>query len=348
MYLFQNDYNKMCHPKVLEKLNQTAQCGMIGYGMDESCDRAAALIRGLCGREDVAVHFLSGGTQTNLTVIAAALRPHQAVVAPISAHISEHETGAIEATGHKVICLPHTDGKITAQQIDDLVRDHFRGDGPGSEHMPQPKLVYASFPTEWGTLYSCDELEAISHVCRQWGLYLYIDGARLGYGLTAAGNDVSMTDLARIADAFYIGGTKQGTMFGEAVVITNPAINDDFRYIIKQRGGMLAKGWLIGRQFEAMFEDGLYFTSAAGANILADKIRKTIVDLGYPMPVCSTTNQVFATMPDTMLNRLSEQFLFTEWSRSDETHRTVRFCTSWSTTQEEVELLCNELVRLAK
>ena len=343
MRLFHNDYNEMCHPRILAKMTAAACKPMTGYGIDDSCASAASMIRKLCEKDDVAVHFLTGGTQTNLIVIAAALRPHQAVIAPISAHISEHETGAIEASGHKVITLPADAGKVTAAQVSQIVEDHRRGDGPGMEHMAQPKMVYISQPTEMGTLYSLAELEMLSAACKKYGLYLYVDGARLGYGITADGNDVQIPDLARLCDAFYIGGTKLGTMFGEAVVISNPLIAEDFRYMIKQRGGMLAKGWLLGLQFEAMFEDGLYFQIARHANVLADQIRKTLLAIGYPLVVDSNTNQVFTIMPNVLLDKLSKEFMFTEWSRVDDSHRMIRFCTSWATTRENTDLLCQRL-----
>ena len=348
MYLFQNDYNMMCHPKVLQAMNDAASDKMVGYGTDEVCLQAAELIKQYCGTQDVFVHFLTGGTQTNLTVMAAALRPHQAAVAPIGAHIDEHETGAIEATGHKVITLPTPDGKLTAQQIEQVMEHHYSPEGPGTEHMPQPKLVYVSVPTELGTIYQLSELEALSKVCKKYGLYLYGDGARLGYGMTASGNDVTLPDMCRLFDAFYIGGTKLGTMFGEAVVIVNPAINEDFRYLIKQRGGMLAKGWLTGIQFRAMFEDGLFFEIGKHANQLAGQIRQTLKRLGWPMPVDSPTNQVFTVLPDSLLEQLCKEFVITEWGRVDESHRMIRFCTSWSTSQHEVNALCDSLIELSK
>ena len=346
MYLFQCDYNQMCHPAVLKKLNDSGSRPMVGYGTDEACRAAADRIRALCNDPSLSVHFLSGGTQTNLTVIAAALRPHQAVIAPHSGHISEHETGAIEAVGHKVLCLPSEDGKITATQIDALLKQHYTPEGPGPEHTPQPKMVYLSMSTELGTVYTLSELEAIAAVCRAYNLYLYMDGARLGYALASRGCDVTMPDLARLCDAFYIGGTKQGAMFGEAVVISNPAIAEDFRYLIKQRGGMLAKGWLMGLQFEALLEDDVYWKAAAYANALADEIRQTLAACHYPMPVNSPTNQVFCVMPDEVLAELAKDFLFTEWTRVDKGHRMIRFCTSWSTQEAHVLALCQRIAAL--
>ena len=240
MIYFNNDYSEGCHQKVLDALTRTNLVQTLGYGEDEYCAQAAAKIKALCGREDVAVHFLVGGTQANLTVIAAALRPHQGALCPVGGHINVHETGAVEATGHKVLTCPSDDGKITAEQVRQTVLAH-RADG-SFEHMVQPKLVYISNPTEYGTLYSLSELEALSAACRELGLYLFLDGARLGYGLVAEGYDVTMADIARLCDVFYIGGTKVGALFGEAVVIANPALKEDFRYLIKQHGGMLAKG----------------------------------------------------------------------------------------------------------
>ena len=341
MYLFHNDYNQICHPAILERLQQIVSMQMDGYSEDICCQAAAKKIHALCGREDVAVHFLVGGTQSNLTVIAAALRPHQAVVGAHSAHINVHETGAIEATGHKVLPLASEDGKIHAEQIRELVDLHW-ADG-AHEHIAQPKMVYISDSTELGTAYTLAELEAISAVCREKGLYLFVDGARLGYALTAEGNNVTLADLARLTDVFYIGGTKVGAMFGEAVVITNPMIAEDFRYIIKQRGGMLAKGWLLGVQFDVLLEDDLYFKIARHANVLADQIRNTLRSKGYPIVAEDRTNQIFTIMPDQALERLKPEFSFSIQERVDKTHTMVRFCTSWGSTEESVSLLCKAL-----
>ena len=344
MIYFNNDYSEGCHEAVLQALTRTNLEQTPGYGEDVYCRRAADKIRALCGREDLYVQFLVGGTQTNLTVIAAALRPHQGALGAESAHINVHETGAVEATGHKVLTVPSADGKITASQVRNTVKGH-REDS-SFEHMVQPKLVYISNPTEYGTLYSLAELEALSEACRELGLYLFLDGARLGYGLAAKGNDVTMADLARLCDVFYIGGTKVGALFGEAVVISNPAIAEDFRYLIKQRGGMLAKGRLLGVQFDALLEDDLYFKIAEQADALADQLRACIDDLGYPYLVPGITNQVFPILPDTLLEELAKEFSFTEMGRYDETHRTVRFCTSWATRQEQMDALCSKLREL--
>jgi len=344
MIYFHNDYSEGCHEKVLQKLIETNDIQTPGYGTDEYCTRAAEKIKMLCGREDLAVHFLVGGTQANLTVIDAALRPHQAALGPVGAHINVHETGAVEATGHKVLNVPSDDGKISAEQVRTVIDQHRASDS--FEHEAQPKLIYISNPTEYGTLYSLAELEALSAVCREKGLYLFMDGARLGYGLTAQDYDVTLPDIARLCDVFYIGGTKVGALFGEAVVIGNPAIAEDFRYLIKQHGGMLAKGRLLGVQFDALMTDGLYFNIAKHANALADQIRDTLERLQVPFLIPGVTNQLFPIFPDSLLDELAKDFSFTEMGRVDETHRAVRFCTSWATTQENVQKLCDALERL--
>ena len=345
MIYFHNDYNEVCHPAVLEKIASLSGQQFPGYGVDDCCGGAAALIRGLCGREDLAVHFLMGGTQANLTVIAAALRPHQAVIGADTAHINVHETGAVEAAGHKIIALPSDDGKLSARQVAQTVRG--QSESMDAEHAVQPKLVYISNPTELGTIYTLAELEELAAVCREHRLYLFLDGARLGYGLTAADNDVRLPDLARLCDVFYIGGTKVGAMFGEAVVIANPAIAEDLRYLIKQRGGMLAKGWLLGAQFSALLGDNLYFEISAHADRLADRIRLTIDELGYPYLVKTTANQIFPILPDALLTELAKEFTFSEMLRVDERNRAVRFCTSWATKPENVEALCAALRQIS-
>ena len=344
MIYFNNDYSEGCHEAVLQALTRTNLEQTPGYGEDLYCRRAADKIRKLCNREDLYIQFLVGGTQTNLTVIAAALRPHQGALGAESAHINVHETGAVEATGHKVLTVPSADGKITAQQVRDTVKAH-REDS-SFEHMVQPKMVYISNPTELGTLYTLAELEALSAACHELGLYLFLDGARLGYGLAARGNDVTMEDLARLCDVFYIGGTKVGALFGEAVVISNPAIAEDFRYLIKQRGAMLAKGRLLGVQFDALMDNNLSFEIAKQADELADQLRSCIDELGYPYLVPGITNQVFPILPDALLEELAKEFSFTEMGRVDETHRAVRFCTSWATRPDQMDALCDKLREL--
>ncbi len=341
MILFHNDYCEGCHESILQRLLKTNLEQTPGYGEDAYCRMAADKIRALCENDTLAVHFLVGGTQANLTVIDAALRPHQGVIGAVTAHIHVHETGAVEATGHKVLAVPSADGKLTAMQVEQVVTEQ-RNSG-AAEHMVQPKMVYISSPTELGTLYTLAELEELAAVCRRYGLYLFLDGARLGYGLEAKDNDVTLADLARLCDVFYIGGTKVGALFGEAVVIGNPAINEDFRYLIKQHGGMLAKGRLLGLQFDTLFTDGLYFSLAAWADRMADQIRSVLQQLGCPMLVHSHTNQIFPILSDTALEALGKRFTFSEEKRVDESHRAVRFCTSWATKQENVDALCEAL-----
>ena len=337
MIYFHNDYSEGCHEKVLAALTRTNLEQTPGYGEDHYCAEAADLIRKACNAPQMAVHFLVGGTQANLTVIDAALRPHQAAVSADLGHINSHETGAVEATGHKVMALPSTDGKITAEQVARMVEEHYAS--ASFEHTTQPKLVYISSPSELGTLYSLSELEALSAVCRAKGLYLFLDGARMGYGLAASDNDVTLADLARLCDVFYIGGTKVGALFGEAVVIPDPTLIDGFRSLIKQRGGLLAKGRLLGIQFDVLFTDDLYFKLSQHAIDLAKQIKKGFEDKGYDFMCESATNQQFPILSYEQIERLKKDFSFDDYGPADENHRYVRFCTSWATTQENVDKL---------
>ena len=346
MILFHNDYSEGCHESILKRMLDTNLEQTPGYGEDHYCRSAADKIRARCENDALAVHFLVGGTQTNLTVIDAALRPYQGVIGAASAHIHVHETGAVEATGHKVLAVPSADGKLTATQVIRLVNEQRNSDA--AEHMVQPKMVYISQPTELGTLYTLSELEDLRAVCDEYGLYLFLDGARLGYGLEAAGNDVNLPDMARLCDVFYIGGTKVGALFGEAIVIREPSIDKDFRYMIKQHGGMLAKGRLLGVQFDALMEDDLYFKISAHADSMADKIRACLAELNIPCLVGNTTNQIFPILPDSVLEELAKTICFTEMERVDDSHRCIRFCTSWATPEENVQTLISELRRLCK
>ena len=342
MIRFESDYLEGALPEVMRALNETNYVQTPGYGEDEYCAAAAAKIREKCAAPEAAVHFLIGGTQVNFTFIAAALRPHQAAIAAASGHIAVHESGSVEATGHKVIALPcGVDGKISAAQVRECVEAHWADST--HEHQPQPKLVYVSQPTENGTIYSLAELEALSAVCREKGLIFFVDGARLGTALVCPGADASLADLARLADAFYIGGTKLGALFGEALVITNPALNRDFRYIEKQRGGMLAKGRLLGVQFGALMTDGLYERTARREVELAWKLRRAFEEKGWPLYCDSPTNQQFPIVPDAALEKLAEKYTFSDWARIDETHRAVRFCTSWATKEEDVSALIKDI-----
>ncbi len=345
MIQFQCDYAEGAHEKVLQKLAETNLEQTVGYGMDPYCEAAREKIRELCQTPEADVHFLVGGTQTNTTVIAAALRPYEGVIAADSGHINVHETGAIEACGHKVLALPSEDGKITAEQVETYYKIHINDDS--SEHMVKPGMVYISQPTELGTLYTKAELEALYTVCRKNELFLFVDGARLGYGLMAADCDMKLPELAANCDVFYIGGTKVGALFGEAVVINHPALKKDFRYMIKQKGGMLAKGRLLGIQFLALLEDNLYFEISAHADRLAEKLREAIRAVGFPFLVESHTNQVFAILPDEALEKLGREYCFSYQQRMDDTHSAVRFCTSWATTEEQVARLCESIANLA-
>ena len=337
MIRFECDYGEGAHPKILEALTQTNLEQTAGYGLDPHCDHARELIRQACQAPEAAVEFLVGGTQANATVIAAILRPYQGALCAQTGHINVHETGAIEASGHKVLPLPAKEGKITAQEIRRACRDHW--EDATHEHIVQPGLVYLSQPTEEGTLYTLSELEDIRAACDEYRLPLYIDGARCGYGLGAAENDVTLADLARLANVFYIGGNKVGALFGEAVVIMNDALKRDFRFMMKQRGGMLAKGRLLGVQFDALFTDDLYFRIARHANVMAKKIHAIFEENGYSFLFDPPTNQQYPIMSDAELAELGKDFGYEYWERVDETHSGVRFCASWATKQEHVDAL---------
>ena len=341
MIRFESDYLEGAHPKIMERLMESNFDQTPGYGNDTYCEKAREVIKNLCKREDADVHFLVGGTQTNTTVIAAALRPYQGVVCADTGHINVHETGAIEATGHKVIGLPSVYGKITADHIAKVMEAHLQDDS--FEHMVQPGMVYISHPTEVGTLYTKQELSNLSEVCRKYNIPLFLDGARLGYGLTSEANDLSIEDIANYCDVFYIGGTKVGALFGEAVVICNESLKKDFRYSIKQRGGMLAKGRLLGIQFLTLLEDGLYFEIANHANQLAMKIRRACEEKGYPFFMDSYTNQQFPIIPNEKLKELEKAFSYSFWEDVDAEHSAVRFCTSWATKEEDVNALIAKL-----
>lgn len=343
MLRFECDYAEGCHPSILAALAATNDEQTAGYGLDPHCDRARALIREACQAPDADVQFLVGGTQANTTVIAAALRPHQGALCACTGHINCHETGAIEATGHKVLPLPSADGKITAAQIEGAWQAHWNDDN--HEHLVQPGLVYLSHPTENGTTYSLAELTAISQVCRERGLTLFLDGARLAYGL-AAQPGLTLPDIAQLCDVFYIGGTKAGALFGEAVVITKPELKADFRYFIKQHGGMLAKGRLLGIQFECLLENGLYFDLGRHAVELAMDLRRAFEAKGFPLRYDSPTNQQYPILPDEALARLSEKYAFSFWEKVDESRSAVRFCTSWHTSRDQVDALIADIQAL--
>lgn len=341
MILFNSDYTEGAHPRILERLLETNMEQTVGYGEDAYCEKAREAIRAVCGAPDADVHFLVGGTQANFTVISSALRTFQGVLCAESGHINVHETGAVEACGHKVLGLPAKEGKITAEQIKKQCDLHW-GD-ESHEHIVQPKMVYISHPTELGTLYTKAELEAIHAVCAQCGLYLFLDGARMGYGLAAPGTDVTLPDIARLCDVFYIGGTKVGALFGEAVVITNPDLKADFRYCIKQKGGMLAKGRLLGVQFLELFRDGLYFEISEHAIQMAMLLKEGLKEKGYEFFMDSVTNQQFVIVTDEKLARIREKYGVTYQQRYDEKHSVIRLCTSWATKEENVRAFLSEM-----
>ncbi len=341
MIRFNNDYSEGCHPAILERLVETNMEQTAGYGVDEYCMQAAERIKEVCKAPQADVHILVGGTQTNVTVISAALRHYQGVITAASGHINVHETGALEACGHKCLTIESADGKLTAEQIAAYTDGHF-ADG-SAEHMAQPKMVYVSNPTELGTIYKKAELEAISKVCKERGLYLFLDGARLGYGLTCRENDMTIADIAELTDVFYIGGTKVGALFGEAVVITNDELKIDFRYNIKQHGAMLAKGRLLGIQFLTLFEENRYFEISEHAARLAEKLRDAFCDMGVSCLVDSPSNQQFPILPDAVLEQLKEKYAYEYQKRIDAEHSVVRFCTCWATKEENVDALIADL-----
>ena len=344
MLRFESDYGEGAHPRILELLAASNLEQTPGYGEDHYCDEARALIRKACAAPEADVHILVGGTQANFVVIEAALKPWQGVLCADNGHINVHETGAVEATGHKVLPLPACDGKIAAEQIRSVCAAHYAD--ASFEHMVQPGMVYLSSPTEFGTLYTKAELQAIRQACDEYGLFLFVDGARMGYGLMSEVNDMTLADYARLCDAFTIGGTKVGALFGEAVVLTSPALKKDFRYLMKQRGAMLAKGRLLGVQFLALFQDDLYFHIADKADNLAMRLRSAFLKKGWPLLHPSFTNQQFPIIPDEMLKKLGRDYSFSFWQKTDETHSAVRFCTSWATTEEAVDRLIADIEAL--
>ena len=337
MIFFRSDYSQGAHPAVMEALANTNLEHSDGYGLDDHCYSAADMIKSLIQKPDADVHFFTGGTQANYTCIAAFLRPHEAALAPRSAHIYVHETGAVEARGHKVVSFESGDGKIRPKQIEESIIEH------EDEHMVKPKLIYISNATEIGTVYTKAELAALSEICKKNDMYLYLDGARLGVALTAKGNDLTMPDIASFADAFYIGGTKNGALFGEAVVIVNPKLKPDFRYITKQQCGLLAKGRLLGVQFEALFKDGLYFRLAEHSNALANKLRDGIAARGYGFLVDSPTNQIFPILPASLVEELEKKYFFYRWTPAEENKMCIRLVTSWGSTEEDVTAFLRDI-----
>ena len=347
-YSFMNDYSELVHPQVLSKLASIGTAQFDGYGLDEFSEIAKNLIKEKIGKPDADVHLVSGGTGANLTVLSSILRPYEAVISCETGHISIHETGAIEATGHKICTAKGVDGKLTVEEIDGVVKFHT------DEHMVKPKVVFVSLSTEVGSVYTKEELTKISNYCGENALYLYLDGARLGAGINSLACDLTYGDIARLTDAFYIGGTKNGMLCGEAIVICNKKLQEDFRYHIKQKGGLLSKGATLGVQFIAMFEEkneageDLYDQLAKRAYSLAMKLAKGIEDLGYEFLAEPTTNQVFPIFPVEVSEKLHQLYGFYDWMGVGEEKVAVRLVTSWATPEERVGEFLKDLEEIMK
>lgn len=337
MISFESDYIAGAHPQIIKRLTETNLECLTGYGEDPYCKSAGEKIKKACCCEDADVEFLVGGTQTNSVVISTMLRDYEGVIAARTGHVSVHEAGAIEYTGHEVLEIPHKNGKIQADVLEKYIED-FYGDA-NHEHMVFPGMVYISHPTEYGTLYTANELEEISSVCRKYGLPLYIDGARLGYGLTSRQSDMTLADIARLCDVFYIGGTKVGALCGEAVVFTKKNKPPHFLNSVKKRGALLAKGRLLGVQFDTLFTEDLYFEISRHAIEMAERLKAVFREKGYDFYLESPTNQQFIILENAQMEKLKEHVCFSFWEKYDEEHTVVRFATSWSTTGEDLAAL---------
>ena len=351
MMMFNCDYLEGAHEKILKKLLDTNFEQTPGYGEDPHCEAAARMIRDMVGDEAAYVQFLVGGTQANMTILSYLLRPHEGVISADTGHIAVHESGAIEAQGHKVITLSGKNGKLCADDIKAFVKAYWADDT--TEHMVKPRAVYVSYSTETGSIYSKEELKAIRKVCDKYDMRLFLHGARLGYGLMSPEADLTIKDIYELTDVFYIGGTKQGALFGEAVVFNSSISHKDFRYYIKQKGGMLAKGRLLGIQFEALLEpdeDGscLYFELAKRADMLALRIKDRLCELGFQPCGDSPTNQQFFILPNKLIKKLSKKYSFSINAPVDKDRTSVRICTSWATTDEAVDTLLKDMEKAAK
>ncbi len=337
MLSFESDYNQGAHEKILRRLIETNREKLVGYGLDEYCESAKKKIKAACQSEDSEVFLLAGGTQTNQLVIDTVLDSHEAVIAAETGHIHGHEAGAVEYTGHKVLTVPHENGKLCFSALVSLL-ESFEND-KNNEHMVHPAMVYISHPTEYGTLYTREELTKLSKICREHSLYLFLDGARLGYGLMSRGSDVTLPLLAELCDAFYIGGTKVGALCGEAVVFKKGAAPRAFFTKIKQHGALLAKGRLLGVQFDTLFTDGLYFEISKNAIDKAEKMRAIFSSLGFKFYIDSPTNQIFIVLENELYKALSQRVRMGFWERYDENHTVVRLATSWATTDDDIDEL---------
>ena len=336
MISFENDYIQGAHPEVLKRLTETNLEPLSGYGADPYCESAREKIRRECGCPEAEIHFLVGGTQTNAVVIDAMLKGYEGVAAADTGHVAVHEAGAVEYTGHKVLTIPHHSGKIDPGELKEYQEGFYQD--ANHEHMVFPGMVYLSHPTELGTLYSRKELEEISHICREYEIPLFLDGARLGYGLMSSDTDVTLQDVAQLCDVFYIGGTKVGALCGEAVVFPEKAPRH-FLTSVKQHGALLAKGRLLGIQFDTLFTDNLYFDISRHAIERAEELKRVLQEKGCTFAWESPTNQQFVILEDSTVRRLKEHVVFSFWEKADETHTVVRFVTSWATRKEEIEEL---------
>ena len=336
-HCFFDDYSEGAHPRVLELLATSNLAQESGYGEDSLSRRGVELLRTAIGNPDADIHFVSGGTQANLIALASILRPYESVIAAGTAHIHVHETGAVEATGHKINLVAGHDGKLLPEHVRDVVAQH------ADEHMVAPRVVFISQSTEAGTLYRKAELEALSRTCRELGLYLYLDGARLGCAMARDTSDLTLPELATLVDMFYLGGTKNGALLGEAIVIVNPALREKFRYHLKQRGALLAKGRVIGAQFVALFEDGLYFQLARHANVMAARLAAGLRALDVAFLTEPVTNQVFPILGDARIATLRQRYGCHVWSRVDAGHSVIRLVTSWATQAQHVDMFIDDL-----
>ncbi|HIS25405.1 MAG TPA: low specificity L-threonine aldolase [Candidatus Pullilachnospira intestinigallinarum] len=337
MLHFECDYLEGAHPAVLEALLQTNMEKMPGYGNDASCSRAKEKIRRLCDADQADIHFLSGGTQTNAVVIQALLKPWEGVLCASCGHINTHEAGAVEAGGHKVLPLPHTFGKLNPEDAEQYLKSFFQDEN--RSHMVHPGMIYLTHPTEFGALYTANELIRFSEICRRYHLFLYLDGARLGYGLASPETDVTLPLLARTCDAFYIGGTKVGALLGEAVVFPDPMLAPHFFTFVKQQGALLAKGRILGIQFDTLFTDDLYFRISRSAIRMAERLKEGLRQKGYRFYYASPTNQQFLIVENNRLKELGETVSYSYWEPFDDEHTIIRLATSWATSEKEVEQL---------
>lgn len=342
MYSFRNDYSETAHPRILKALVDTNLEQVDAYGLDCHSQQAATFIKKAIGCENVDIHLIPGGTQTNLLAAAAFLRPHEAIISAQTGHIHGHETGSIEATGHKILAEPTPDGKLTVENLAHALKTN------SEEHTPRPRMVYISNTTELGTVYNREEIEKLSAFCHSHRMILFIDGARMGSALKSKGCSLSLTDYPKYADAFYIGGTKNGAMLGEALVIVKDELKEDFRLHLKQRGAMLAKGKVLGIQFEELFRDNLFLDLATHINQMADLLRDGIAELGYSFLVDSPSNQIFPIFPNRVMEEMLKLYDFALWEQVDDTHSAVRLVTSWATPQEQVTAFLTDLKRLSR